>query len=201
MCWEGTQDISSGPYPSQSTRYWSPLPRRRERMEVGGTPINKPGRRRRRGSRNQRALWSWLDFRDMECWIDPHGPGQLEPYCRRVDDPLDFEWANESGCQLLRLHSKWKVLGRQPHLLAHLVGGGFGTTPVGRLGVPVGRAMESCSGQCPRPAAAADEGLDRRRGHLPLQDREQWRLETIGALERGQSSGRAGQGVVGVFHP
>jgi len=53
----------------------------------------------------------------------------------------------------------------------------------------------------PGLAAAADAGLYERTGYLSLQGWEEWWLISIGTLEGKESSGRAGQGIVLIFHP
>ena len=64
-------------------------------------------------SRNQWTHSNWLHLGDVECWMDPQGPGQHEPHRCRVDDLLALS-ANFLDCT-------YKVLGRQPYPPAHLV--------------------------------------------------------------------------------
>src|SRR4029434_2295823 len=68
------------------------------------TSIDDPGRRRRLGGWDQRALQSRLDSGEVEGGMHRHRPGKLESYRSGVDDPRDGERANESGGQLAGLY-------------------------------------------------------------------------------------------------
>ena len=116
--------------------------------------------------------------------MDPHGAGQLESNHRRVDNILNNKWPDELGGQFIGLHPQWKVLGREPHLLAYPVSGGSGTMAVGSRRVPVCSSSESGPGP--------DEGLNRRAGGFLFQSWEQQHLEAVSILEGGESCGGAG---------
>ena len=93
------------------------------------------------------------------------------------------EWLAGRVEQLLVLHPQLKVLGREPHLLAHQVSGGLGTMVVCGRRVLVCGSSENGPGLGPGLAATTDDGLDRRAGGFPLQSWEQQWLEAVGTLE------------------
>lgn len=86
------------------------------------TTINHTGRRRWWCSRDKRAVVDRLYLGDMEGRVDPHGVGERETDCHRVDNPVNSERPHELQGHLLGVHPQRNVLGGEPNLLASPVG-------------------------------------------------------------------------------
>ena len=101
---DGTQHLSSGPYPSQSTRYCSPLPllRTLSSLRESLSPIHDPRGRRGFGGGIKWARGHRSQLRDMEGWVNPlHGPGSFQFNSGRVNDLGDGKRAHKPGRQFL----------------------------------------------------------------------------------------------------
>lgn len=61
------------------------------------------------------ALMDQFHLGDVECGVDPHGPGKFQSHLHRTDDPLDGKGTDEPGCHLLGLRLEKKFLGGKSH--------------------------------------------------------------------------------------
>lgn len=138
-----SQDLSTGPYPSQFTRYWSPIPCRRERItnRIHRITVGEPWRRQT--SWGQGTLMHRLHLGHVEGRVDPHGPRELEPHCRWTDDPQDEKRTHKLWHQLPGLNLKRQVPGPMAIGLSGIAAHG---TREGRLSLG------------PRPSTLADVG-------------------------------------------
>ena len=104
----GTHCLSSGPYPSQSTKYCNPLPRQRDRNRrsdgVERPTVEEAGGWGRRNQGYQGAIPDRFDPGDMEGGVDAHRAWELEPDRHRVYDLLDGEGSDKPGGQFPALH-------------------------------------------------------------------------------------------------
>lgn len=72
-------------------------------------------------------------------------PRELESHCDWVDYPLNGEWTNNPGCQIVAFNTGRKVLSGQPNLLSHLIPSTLRATKVSRPGITIsGSVGESC---------------------------------------------------------
>lgn len=95
----GSQERSSGPYPSQSTRYWNPVPRRRTSrscltVKAGALLMGRWGGG---GWILGRIGSAGLDLRDVEHRVDTHGGRKGELNCNWVDYFADGKRSDELG--------------------------------------------------------------------------------------------------------
>ena len=157
----GIQENSSGPYPSQSTRYWTPSKHQTSIDELRGT--------RGRNGRSQRTFLDGFDPGDMEGWADPHGTRKLKAYRLWVYDAGYGKWSYELGGQLATLHFKGQVTGGEPDLLAKLIGRRRRAGFVCSSSLAICRLGESSARQDPGASTMMDQGLSRGAGGLLLQ--------------------------------
>lgn len=88
MSLAGTQDLSSGQYPSQLTIHCQ-----QAFYHINGTTVDESGWRR-----GIVGGAEWLVLRGLK----PHGPQELKAHSSRVDDLSDWECPHEPGSQLGR---------------------------------------------------------------------------------------------------
>ena len=70
-----TSTTAAGPNQSSDSQRW--------------TSINEMGWGRGRDCQSQRTLMEWLNPRDMEGWVNPHGAWGLESHCNKINYTLD----------------------------------------------------------------------------------------------------------------
>lgn len=166
----------------------------------GRTTIDQARRRRRRSNIWRQAAFMYgLDSEHVECGMDSHATRKRQPHGRRVDDFLNGERTHKLRGEFSVLKAKREIFRRQPNSLTHLVCRSWGATTVGRGGVMLHRPLEGGSSSGPGSAATAGEGEGRGTGDIFVQGER--RLVPIDTLEGGQTSGRTGEGVMGILHP
>lgn len=116
--------------------------------------------RRGEGGGGAAALADWLDLGHMESRLHPHGPGELEPDCHRIDDLFNGEGSNEFGSQFVRLYLQRKVVGGESDFLAHLILWSLRATMVGCSGVSISCLQEGGPSSGPGQTTVVEEGLN-----------------------------------------
>lgn len=115
MCQASTQDLSSGPQSSQSTRYCSPS---HDKVNIADTVADQVGWT----TLNHLKRWALMYLfypGNMEGSMHPHRLGQFQPYFHRINNfemPADVRGAEmgvEVQCQLAETVSQltqWKKM-------------------------------------------------------------------------------------------